>query len=53
MLRHHGHVMDAHSIHEWQKTLIEATLVRELFVICHDEINTEIKGKHLETYRAI
>lgn len=49
MLRQHRPMMDAHSMPEWQKTLIEATLVHELFVICHDEIRIEIKYKHLET----
>lgn len=41
MLGQHGHMMEVHSIHEWQKTLRETTLVHELFAICHDKNTNE------------
>lgn len=53
ILRQLGPMRTAHSIHEWQKTLVEATLVHEWFVICPDEITLGIKGKCLQIYRVI
>ena len=45
---------DGCPLHPWmaEHTDREYT-VHELFVFFHDKINTEIKGKHLEIYRAI